>query len=64
MDDLVVEFNDMGTKRVLDLQIKRSVTISSAESNGEFRGIITAVQTKALESKCLSANMLNLWSRL
>jgi hypothetical protein len=51
MDDLVAEFNDMGTKRVLGLQIKKSVTISSAESNGEFRGIITAaVQTQALES--------------
>jgi hypothetical protein len=51
MDDLVVEFNDMGTKRVFGLQIKRSVTISGAESNGEFRGIITAaVQTQALES--------------
>jgi len=28
MDDLVVEFDDVGTKRILGLQIKRSVTIS------------------------------------
>ena len=51
MDDLVVEFDDMGTKRVLGLQIKRSVTISGAASNDEFRGIITAaVKTQALGS--------------
>jgi hypothetical protein len=55
MDDLVVEFDDMGTKRLLGLQIKRSVTISGAASNDEFRGIITAaVKTQALVSfaKC------------
>ena len=51
MDDLVVEFDDIGTKRCLGLQIKRSLTISSAESNDEFRGIITAAaKTQALES--------------
>lgn len=51
MDDLVVAFDDLGTKRVLGLQIKRSVTISGAASNDEFRGIITAaVKTQALGS--------------
>lgn len=51
MDDVVVEFDDLGTKRVLSLQIKRSVTISGATSNREFRGIVTAaVKTQALES--------------
>jgi hypothetical protein len=51
MDDVVVQFDDLGTKRVLGLQIKRSVTISGAASNDEFRGIITAaVKTQALES--------------
>jgi hypothetical protein len=51
MDDLVVEFDDVGAKRVLGLQIKRSITISGAESNDEFRGIISAaVKTQALES--------------
>jgi hypothetical protein len=51
MDDLVVEFDDVGTKRVLGLQIKRSVTISGAESNEEFRGIISAAaKTQALAS--------------
>jgi hypothetical protein len=49
MDDLVVEFDDIGTKRGLSLQIKRSITISGAASNDEFRGIITAaVETQAL----------------
>jgi hypothetical protein len=49
MDDLVVEFDDVGTKRILGLQIKRSVTISGAASNEEFRGIISAaVKTQAL----------------
>jgi hypothetical protein len=48
MDDLVVEFDDVGTKRVLGLQIKKSVTISGAPSNEEFRGIISAaVKTQA-----------------
>ena len=51
MDDLVVEFDDVGAKRVLGLQIKRSITISGAESNDELRGIISAaVKTQALES--------------
>ena len=51
MDDLVVEFDDVGTKRVLSLQIKRSVTISGAATNDEFRGIIAAaVKTQAFES--------------
>jgi hypothetical protein len=49
MDDLVVEFDEVGRKRVVSLQIKRSVTISSSASNTEFRGIITAaVKTQAL----------------
>jgi hypothetical protein len=53
MDDLVVEFDDMGTKRVLSLQIKRSVTISGAESNEEFRGIIAAAVKTLLSSTSL-----------
>ena len=42
MDDLVVGFDDSGVTRTLGLQIKRSITISGAESNEEFRGIISA----------------------
>ncbi len=58
MDDLVVEFDDVGTKRVLGLQIKRSVTISGAASNDEFREIITAaVKTQALGSFTKGADM-------
>lgn len=57
MDDLVVEFDDVGTKRVLGLQIKRSVTISGAESNEEFRGIVSAaVKTQTLASFTKSAD--------
>jgi hypothetical protein len=51
MDDLVIEFDDLSTKRVLSLQIKRSLTISGAASNEEFGGIIAAaVKTQALGS--------------
>jgi hypothetical protein len=49
MDDLVVEFDDAGAKRVLGLQVKKSVTISGAPTNNEFRGVITdAVKTQAI----------------
>ena len=44
MDDLVVEFDDVGTKRVLGLQIKRSVTISAAD--GDFSAIVTAAKRR------------------
>jgi hypothetical protein len=41
----------VGTKRVIGLQIKKSVIISGAASNDEFRGIISAaVKTQALGS--------------
>ena len=51
MDDLVVEFEDVGLRKVLSLQIKRSVTISGAASNDEFRDIVkAAVETQALEA--------------
>src|SRR5437773_11048145 len=46
MDDLVVEFDEVGAKRVLSLQIKRSVTISGADE--DFRAIVAAaVKTQA-----------------
>jgi hypothetical protein len=49
MDDLVVEFDEVGTRRVLGLQIKRSVTISGADE--DFRAIVTAaVKTQALNT--------------
>jgi hypothetical protein len=49
MDDLVVEFDETGTKRVLGLQIKRSVTISGADE--DFRAIAAAaVKTQALNT--------------
>ena len=55
MDDLVVEFDEGGTKRVLGLQIKRSVTISGADA--DFRAIVTAaVKTQALATFTKSAD--------
>jgi hypothetical protein len=42
MDDLVVGFDDAGQARTLGLQIKRSLTISGASSNKDFRAIIEA----------------------
>src|ERR1044072_564140 len=46
MDDLVVEFDDAGTRRGLGIQIKRSLTISAA--NEDFGAIVAAaVKTQA-----------------
>lgn len=42
MDDLVVEFDDASKARTLGLQIKRTVTISGAPSNKDFRAIVEA----------------------
>ncbi|MBQ0832937.1 ATP-binding protein [Marinobacter sp.] len=48
MDDIVVEFQDTVGKRVMGLQAKRSLTISKAASNKDFRKIIAAaVATRA-----------------
>jgi len=40
MDDVIVGFNDAGTKKTLDLQVKRSITISSADK--QFKEIVAA----------------------
>ncbi|MGJ0508830.1 MAG: hypothetical protein ACR652_17225 [Methylocystis sp.] len=40
MDDVIVGLDDAGTKRSLDLQVKRSVTISSADQ--QFKEIVAA----------------------
>lgn len=42
MDDLVVVFDDAGTPKMLGLQVKRSITISGAKANADFRGIVEA----------------------
>jgi ATPase family associated with various cellular activities (AAA) len=48
MDDIVVEFKDATGLRVLDLQVKRSLRISAAPSNTDFRGIMAgAAATRA-----------------
>lgn len=57
MDDLVVEFDEGGTRHVLGLQIKKSVTISGAARNDEFRGVImAAAKTQALGTFTKSAD--------
>jgi hypothetical protein len=49
MDDLVVEFDELGTRRVLGLQIKRSLTVGSGDK--DFCAIVAAaVKTQALSS--------------
>lgn len=51
MDDLVVELDDVGTRRAIGLQVKKSVIISGSPTNHEFRGIITAAaKTQALNT--------------
>lgn len=40
MDDVFVEFDDAGTKKSLELQVKRSITISGADN--QFREIVAA----------------------
>ena len=40
LDDVVVDTRDAGGERRLSLQVKRSLTISRAASNGDFRQIV------------------------
>ncbi len=48
MDDLIVEFKHDDSRRRLSLQVKRTITISKAASNTDFREIIAgAVATRA-----------------
>ena len=47
MDDVIVEFNHGDARRRLSLQVKRSITISAAASNTDFREIMAgAVATR------------------
>jgi len=48
MDDVIIGFDDAGTKKSLDLQVKRSVTISDADD--QFKAIIAAA-VKTQEGK-------------
>jgi hypothetical protein len=58
MDDLVVGFDDAGQARTLGLQIKRSLTISGASSNKDFRAIIEAAsKTQATASFTKSVDL-------
>ncbi len=48
MDDVVVEFDEAGSRLTLGLQAKRTITISAAPSNVDFRDILgRAVATRA-----------------
>src|SRR5579875_7494 len=40
MDDIVIEFDDDGFEREFGFQAKRSITVSSAKSNEDFREVI------------------------
>ena len=40
LDDVIIEFKHDEVRRRLSLQIKRRITISAAESNSDFRGIV------------------------
>ena len=42
MDDVIVEFSEDGTRRMLSLQVKRQLRITSAASNTNFREIMAA----------------------
>ncbi|CZT28002.1 hypothetical protein [Pseudomonas cerasi] len=42
MDDLIVEMKDEAGKRVLGLQVKRSLRLTAAASNSDFLSIMTA----------------------
>ena len=47
MDDVIVEFRENDTRRVLSLQVKRQVRITAAASNTDFREIMaSAVATR------------------
>ena len=47
MDDIIVEFRENDTRRVLSLQVKRQVRITAAASNTDFREIMaSAVATR------------------
>ena len=49
MDDVIVEFIDDGTRRVLSLQVKRHLRITAALSNADFREIVAAaVETRQM----------------
>lgn len=48
MDDIIVELDDDGSLRRLSLQAKRTISISAASANKEFRDILSrAVATRA-----------------
>ena len=58
MDDLVVGFDDASKARTLGLQIKRSLTISGAPSNKDFRAIIEAAsKTQGMPSFTKGADL-------
>ncbi len=50
MDDIVVEFDDDGSLRKLSLQAKRTITISAAVTNTDFRDIISCSVSTRLTS--------------
>lgn len=50
MDDIIVELDENGSQRRLNLQAKRTITISAAKTNNDFRDILSrAVATRATD---------------
>ncbi|WP_234642412.1 AAA family ATPase [Allorhizobium ampelinum] len=47
MDDLIVEFRDSESPRLLGLQVKSSITVSGAATNSDFRDVVD----RALETR-------------
>jgi hypothetical protein len=50
MDDIIVELDDDGSLRRLNLQVKRKIQVSAAATNNDFRDILSrAVATRATD---------------
>ncbi len=48
MDDIIIELDDDGSQRRLNLQVKRKIQISASATNNDFRDILSrAVATRA-----------------
>ena len=51
MDDIIIEFGESSSNETLALQVKRKITISAAQSNTDFRDVLSrAVATRSTQS--------------
>ncbi len=50
MDDIIIELDDDGSQRRLNLQVKRTIQISAATTNNDFRDVLSrSVATRATD---------------